>query len=494
MDYLNPKKDNQQRIQIMLGYILTAVAITLASIVILYQAYGFGLGKNGIVIQSSLTFFSSKPNPANLYLNDKLYKSATNTRTALTEGTYKVRLERTGYKPWLRTVQIDGGKVQHFDYPFLVPKKLISKKVDSYPASLSLSTQSLDRRWLLTNDGVSGITFKILDIKTKPLKAAEALALPSSLLADGGTSSQWQLVEWADDNTHVVLKHTYEAGKTEYILVDRTKPDQSVNLTKTLNITTADLTLKNRKYDQYFLFDSVAKTLQTATLKDPVKPVLEHVLAFKSYSDDTILYATDNGKAQSDTQIKLLVGKNMYQIKTVKAGPTYLLDLTTYSNHLYLAIGVSNRSRVYIYKDPVEQLATSPKLAIAPIQVLHIDQPTRLSFSSSAQFIAAENSQHFAVYDIENKKGYNYETIQPLDAPQIYATWMDGNRLTYTSGNKQLIFDYDYTNQQVLAASSGAYLPMFAQNYSSTFTISSSTTTPATLDLIQTPLLIPTDQ
>lgn len=124
MDYLDPKKEARHRIVLFTGYILIAIAIAIATIILLYQAYGFGLGKNGTVIQNGLTFFSSHPNPASIYVDNQLKPVVTNTRLVLPAGIYDIKLARDGYRDWQRKIELDGGSVEHFDYPFLIPKPM----------------------------------------------------------------------------------------------------------------------------------------------------------------------------------------------------------------------------------------------------------------------------------------------------------------------------------------------------------------------------------
>jgi hypothetical protein len=106
-----------------------------------------------------------------------------------------------------------------------------------------------------------------------------------------------------------------------------------------------------------------------------------------------------------------------------------------------------------------------------------------------------ENGTRFGVYDIENTKGYNYNTAAlPLDAPQLHATWMDGDRLTYVSGGKVVIFDYDGTNQHSLVAASPAYLPAFGPDYKFLYTLTQGNAASSQTVLDQTSLLAPADQ
>ncbi len=494
MDYLDPKKQAQHRIMLLVGYCLIAIAITFGTLILLYQAYGFGVGKNGTVIQNGLLFFSSQPNPASIYVNGTLNSAQTNARLVLPEGIYQIKLTRDGYNPWQRQVDLLGGTVEHFDYPVLIPSKLTTKKVQAYASAPNLMTNSPDHRWLIVQTPGSLTSFEVYDLNNNPLKAPQTISLPANLLTKPVSSEKWQLVEWADDNRNVLLEHDFD-NNHEFILVDRANPDQSVNLNTTLATSPDKLTLLNKKYNQYYLYNQSTGDLQTASLASPaVIPVLQHVLAFQSYGSDTILYVTDNGAPKGRVLIKMQVGSQAYTLHSLPAGTDYLVDLTKYSGVLYVAVGASSENKIYIYKDPVGQLAAVPKQALVPSQVLHVNQPNYLSFSSNTQFIVTESGTQFGVYDILNEKGFNYTSPLPLDAPQAHASWMDGDRLTYVSGGKLIEFDYDNTNVQHLSAADPAYLPVFPPNYRFVYTLAPSTTVPGQTDLTQTSLLAPKDQ
>ncbi len=491
MDYLDTRKQFRHRIILLVGYVCVAVAVTIGALVLLYQAYGFGLGKNGTVIQSGLAFFSSQPNPASIYVNGNL-KAKTNTRLVLPSNIYRISLSRNGYRDWQRTIELDGGSVQHYDYPVLFPKSLATKKLPTYSSAPGLMTQSPDRRWLVVESPGSMTSFDVFDLKN-PTKAAASISLPANALTKATISENLQLEEWADDNQHLVLQHNYD-GKTEFILVDRANPAQSVNLNTTLSSSPTKLSLVDKKYDHYYLYDAATSNLQTASLQSPTPTaVLEHVLAYQSYGTNTLLYATDSNAPKGKVLVKLQIGSQTHAIHSFLTGTTYLLDLTKYSGTLYVAAGASSENKVYIYKDPVGQLSAQPQHAIVPSQVLHVTNPNYLSFSHNAQFIVTENGTQFGVYDIENIKGYNYVASKPLDAPQVHASWMDGDRLTYISGGKLLIFDYDDTNQQVLMVADGSYLPAFAPDYKYVYALTGVLGATGPVELTQTGLLIPAD-
>jgi hypothetical protein len=491
MDFLDPKKELHHRIIMMVGYVLITLAILIGTTILLYQANGFGLGKGGTVVQSGLVFLSSQPNPAQITINGQLNSASTNARLLLQAGVYNVTLHRNGYRNWERTIVVNGDTVIHYDYPLLFPTKLITTKLSSYSSIPPLATQSPDRRWLLVQQPGSDSVFYEYDL-SNPNPKPTTLTLPSSLASKASTSDAWQLVAWADDNQHVVLQHTFD-GKTEFILLDRINPQDSVNLNTALNTNSIQLTLNNNKYSQYYLYDPTTQTLETDTLNSAPVPYLQHVLAYKSYGSNTMLYVTDTNAPAGKVLLKLEVGSQTYIIHSFPVGSAYVLNLTQYDGTLYVAAGASVQNKVYVFRDPVGQLNNQPQHAVVPIQVLHVSQPNDVEFSNNTQFIMAENGTQFGVYDIENKVGYNYTSNLPMDAPQQHAFWMDGDRLAYVSNGKLVVFDYDHTNVQTLNAMSPAFIPFFDTNYRYLYGLTADTSN-GQYNLTQTSLLIPADQ
>lgn len=493
MDYLDVKKEFRQHILLLVGYVLVAVAIVIATLVLVYQAYGFNIGKNGTVIQNGLVFFSSQPNPANIYLNGHISSQKTNTRLILPSGIYGLKLTRNGYRDWTRTITVNGGAVAHFDYPFLIPKSLQTQKIQSYQSAPALMTQSLDKRWILVQKPGSSTDFDLYDLKTPSKPVITSLSIPSSILGKATTSESLNLVSWADDNQHVLLKHNFDS-QSEFILVDIVDPTQSLNLNSTLQISPSVLTLNNEKYDSYYAYNATTQELDSASLGGTaVTPVLQHVLAYKSYSNNTILYATDSNAPTGKVMVRLKEGSQTYDIRALPLSSHYLLDLTTYNSSLYVAVGSNADNRVYIYQDPVSQLTNYPGQGLAPSWVLHVPSPSYLSFSANAQFIVAENGSNYASYDVQNNLGYLYSNANsPVDSPQLHASWMDGDRLTYVSNGKLVIQDYDNNNRQVLVSALPSYIPAFSSDYKYLYSLSPVANS-SQVELDMTPLMIPSD-
>lgn len=478
MEFLDPKKQKEHLVRLIIGYILVGAALILTTIILLYQAQGFGY-KNGEVIQSGLIFVSSRPEGAAVYVNGKLREEKTNARLLMPAGQYTFELRRDDYRPWKRAINLEGGALVRFDYPVLFPTKLTSTTVQRYDVQPPLATQSLDRRWVLVQNPNALASFDMYDTKN-PETAAVQTTVPEQLLTIKDGLQRWRLVQWADNNRHVLLQHTSEKdGKTrsEYILVDRQKPDESVNLTSTLGDQTSQISLVDLNFDEYYLFNAAEQTVSTATLDQPTpKPYLENILGFKSHGDDVMLYATDQGATDGKVAIKLRENDKTYAIRQVAPSDKYMLDIARYDGDWYVVAGSPAEARTYVYKNPAAALEEKSDAPLVPVQVLKTAGTQYVSFSDNARFIMAQGGQQIATYDAETDRGYAFQLEAPIDSPQEHVSWMDAHRMMAVVNGKVQVFEFDNANDETLVAASPAYTPFFDNKYEFMYTLAPQTT------------------
>jgi hypothetical protein len=493
MDFLDPVKVKRHARMVMLGYGLIGLGIFIATVILLYYAYGFGFGKNGQVVQSGLLFVSSSPNPADIYLNGELYKSRTNTRATLVEGTYNVELKRDGYRDWRRQIAIAGGTVVHYDYPMLIPNKLVGTPVKAFDTAPAIALQSPDRRWQVLGFGTIS-QFEVFDLKDPKAVTSEVITLPPGILTASKKPQHWQLVEWSNDNKHVLLRH-YFGDSTEYIILDRSDPTKSINLTKTLDSNPTKIELLNKTYDKYLLYDAAAQTLSRASLENPTaEAYLDHVLAFKSYGTGTVLYVAAAGPdGNGNAKIKLRTGADTYVLRELPGGTTYMVDISMYDGRMYAAAGAVSDGKVYVFENPVDEIHDKTIRVAVPRRVLMVPNLSSLSFSANSRFILAQGGQHFALSDAEDDKEFNYAVTDPIDAPQTEAKWIDGHHILYVSGGKAILLDYDNTNRQELMTALPGLLPVFSSDYRYVYNFQADAVNPAHANLVSTPLRTPED-
>lgn len=496
MDFLDPKKRRRHTIQLFTGYILVAIAILLATTILVYYAYGFGVTRQGDLVQKGLVFVSSQPSGAELYVSGKRVNN-TNTKLNLAAGSYTLDIKRNGYRDWHRSIEVEGGSVDHFVYPFLFPKELKPQTVKNYDSTPQLTTQSPDRRWLVVRPGADKeLQFDVFDLSRNQDEVGTPLSftIPQTLVTASATPAQWEALEWSNNNRHILFKRTYSEGQTqkaEYILVDRQRPEGSYNLSRefAIDAETTDITLLDKKPDAYYIHNRSTGALARATLDNRTpENILSDVTAYKSHGSDVIVYTTAKDAPEGTVTAKLLYGEKEYTLRNLAASDTYLLNAARFDGDWYIVAGSQAENRVFIYKDPVAQINGNKDKKAGAQFSLRVDKPVDVSFSANAQFIALQNGKSVHVYDIDHEAAYRYKLRYSLEQPQVKMAWMDGNRFTYASNGKQVAFDYDNSNPRTLVPASSTYESAFDRNYEYLYTFTSRSDGQAGISLNATPL------
>jgi len=465
MDFLDPRKKRYHKLRLIIGYVLVAIAICMATVILVYSTNGYGINtKTGQIIENGLLFVDSQPGGAQIYLNGQS-KKTTSARLTIPAGDYTLTLRKDGYYSWQRSFTLEASTVERFVYPFLFPTNPRITNLRAYSAQPSLFTQSPVRRWLLVEKlgESSTVSFDMYDSKdlTKP---PVTIGIPEGILSgDEGSKAVLSVAEWSTDNNNVLLKHTVKGG-SEFIVFNRNKPASSFNVNKVFKINPSRVALFNKRVSQLYLYDAKAQTVRLGTVSTGVldKPLLSKVLAFKPYGTDLMTYVTNNNMPSGLVQARIWDQGRVYQLYNFPAGSTYLIDAARYAGHWYYFAGSDTEKKVNIYEDPLSDI-TNPDIRRAiPTLALNVAGATKAAFSANARFIEVENGQSFGVYDIETQSNYQYRLKTPLTAP---LSWMDGHRMVGNSGGQVFIMDYDSTNQHKLVTTTVDTGALFSQDY-----------------------------
>jgi hypothetical protein len=491
MDFLDPKKKRAHKIRLYIGYVLMAIALSIGTFILLFEAFGYDVDrKTGEVIHNGLVFVDSHPESAQVYVNDKL-EGQTDMRLTIPTGKYTLELRRDGYRNWTKTFDLKGSVVERFNHAFLFPNELKTEDSELYASMPAFATQSPDRKWLLVLHPGKIDTFDMYDLSSASL-AKEVLTIPDGLLSAAKPDSKLELIEWSNDNRHVVLKHTYKGG-SEFVILDREKPAESVNVNKTFNVPISQVALRDKKWDKLHLLDT-SGVLRFGDVKPKTLSIIStRVLAFKTYGEDVMIYITDLNAPEGKVVVNVQRDDNTYKIRELSKGKKYLVDVTRYDNEWFMAAGTDTDKAVYVYNEVFKDIAVSDPRVPAPVSVLRLNQLEHLSISSNTRFIGVQGGSEFATYDAEYDRQHRFNTDIKL-ALGYKATWMDGHRFAVVSDSKLKVFEYDGTNMQTLTAADPRFLPYFDRDYDNLFMVTPSASVKDRASLNKTPMRAEADQ
>lgn len=470
MDFLDPRKRRLHNIRLTIGYGLMAIAIGLTSIILVYGAYGYGINtKTGELIENGLLFVDSKPGGASIYLNNKLQGNSTSARLVLPAGDYNLVIKKTGYRDWSRKFTLNEHSIVRYTYPFLFPLKLATQNIKTYISMPPLMSESPDRHWLLVqlpSPDPKSVVFDLFDtskLDQPPLN----LSLPDALLSGNGPGDSFKALEWASDNNHLLLQHSYSGG-SEFVIFSRSDPASSTNLNRIFNLTPTQVSLRNKKIDQVYIYNQADNSLALGDVtKATLQPLLTQALAYKSYGPDLLTYVTAQKVAAGQVMARIWQNGKTYPLYTFAAGNKYLLDAAQFQGHWYYVAGSDTADRINIYKDPLDGIKDPATAKAIPLIALSDQGVDNLAFSDNFRFIGVESGQKFGIYDIEMRSRYQYDLPAALSS-QMH--WMDGSRLVGLSNGSILAMDYDAANQQTLTPAANAEAIFFDKNYNQMFT------------------------
>lgn len=496
MDFLDPEAKRRRGIRLMVGYVLTGILIITASIILVFQAYGFDVDrKTGEVIQNGLVFVDSAPDKAAIYINGRIHKDVTNTRFTLPEGKYDLTIKKDGYRDWHRTFNLRGGDIERFTYPMLILSNLEQQEIANLGAAPGFTTQSPDRRWVLVAKSGSITEFSEYDLnsidKSNEKPKERSFTLPSALFKAAEGPHSLELVEWSTDNKHVLVKHVYNGG-LEYAVISRDAPETSININQLLALHPTTVTLRDKKFDQWYVFTQEGGVLQTADAKKNIATQLTGIGVYKSHDDNTLVYILPVANSPSQ-RVMLRQNDKTYMLREIANGPAQL-DIARYDDAWYVVIGSDADKKTYIYKNPVDVLDKNDELKPAPIAILKHSSPlTWVAFSNNTRFIVAQSGQHIETYDAEYKETFRYDIPEQFDT-DTKLTWMDGHRIIARSQKQVMSFDFDGSNLQKYVPALGGNTAFFDRDYTVLYTFNTSGQTKDTYGFIRTDLRLEQDK
>lgn len=492
MDFLDPQAKRRHRIRLAIGYGLVATLIATATAILVYRAYGFDVDrKTGEVYQNGLVYVDSAPDNADVFVNGDLHKDRTNTRMALPAGGYNIKLQKKGYRNWERGIELEGGSVERLTYPLLVPSELERSELKTFEAKPGFAAQSPDRRWAIISVGNSLTNFIEYDFNslTNERPAERKISFAASLFRVAPGAHSLELVEWSNDNKHLLIRHNFGGGH-EFIVLNRDKPETSFNINQLTGQSPAQLTLIDKKFDQWHLYHQQGGVLQSASVKAPApQAIAANVSSYKSHGEDVLLYAQNiDPKLQ---RVILRQGQKSYNLRDIKPGSVQL-EIARYDGDWFVVVGLAAENKVLIYKNPQDDFSDDSKPV--PKSALRVPgELTNIKFSQNTRFVSAQSGQHFEIFDVEFSDVFRFDVDQKFDDPKK-VVWMDGHRLLGGSEKKITMFDFDGSNRQTLVPSVAGLPVFFDRDFTALYTVDQQTISPAKFGFYSTALRLEADK
>ncbi len=464
MDYLDPKKKQAHKARLLIGYVLFGIAIAFATTILVYLANGYYIDRNtGEVIQNGLVYLDSKPGGAKITLNGVLQRGRTDARLVIPSGTYNFGLSKDGYRNWSRSLTLEGGSLRSLTYARLIPESLetsLGSTLRTLPAN---SSQSIDRKWVVVSYIEEPLKLDLLDTSL-PDVAPVNMTIPSTVVTKGD-DGVLKVIEWAEDNRYFLASYENSVS-TDYLLIDRENPAQTINVGNALGNNKVKISLQDRKRDSFFAYDSQTKSLSIATLSSGISPspLLTNVIEYKTFGADWVIYITSSTES-GYVEARFMREDKDILIKKLREDKNYLLELSRIGTAPIMAIGSPVENRVVVYNDPEDYLNHNSNSAIpVATTVLRVETPLGISISDDSSVVMAWGAKNFASHEFNADRSYNFSVGEELNLNQN-VRWLDGQHFLFSGMGVQNIMDFDGSNRYSLVSSTNVFGGFFSKDF-----------------------------
>ncbi len=439
------QKRQPLRRTIIYTFMTLCVVVIVTTMMLLVLGYSINQD-DGRIEQGGLLQLASEPNGAKVSIDGRKIGSNTDTKQTVSAGEHQVEFELDKYHPWSKPVTLHAGQVIWLNYARLIPLDLTPSTVQTFGSVSSMSI-SPKRSYMLVHPKANATSFQLVDVRTDDVRTTK-IELPAGILTElSSASERLKVVGWSDNEKLALLRHDF-ANKVEWILLNREKPNESLNLNKTLSISPSKVVFAGKS--DRLLFVQIGDKVQRVNMDNNSisDPFVENVAGFSAYDATTVVFTSlPNNLGVRIAGYSQIDYSEQQIIRTYdNTDKPFFVAMSTYFNKHNVAVVRDNQLIV-----DVGSLSTPSSSAdLKRVFAKEIPAGIRaLTMSSNGRFVLLEYADKFAVYDIEldafhqTKWAYQTKKQQPIQWLDDYIVWSD-------NGGHLRVYDFDGTNQHDL--------------------------------------------
>ena len=417
-------------------------AVALISTICIFLVLGYRLDlRNGDVEQGALLQFRSFPSGATINLDRDTLSFVTPGKRGVDAGEHTVTMQLDGYKTWQKTINVKASELRWLNYARLVPETIRTTATKEFPA-ISDAVPSPDKKWFLIQPVADKPEFTLVDLRDDEKPVFSQLVLPpASYTQKDEQPHQFSLEEWDFGARYVLIKHV-TGDVTEYLRIDRTDIDNTVNVSSKLGINISDIHFSGTSGSVFYALENGSVRRLDSGAGTISQPLVKDVESFDLYKTSTISYVKK--PIENKIGVGVVVDGKSVRVATFDSTMAVHVDISEYFNDYYLAIG--RGTSVQIYKDP-ETAKRKKLVSFATASAINW-----LRFNNSGRFVATGTGSQFTNYDLETSQKAEVNLPGNAPDPAKPLQWLDDYYLVSTADNDLRLTEFDGANQHVITA------------------------------------------
>lgn len=469
-----------QLIQRIAVYTAMSLAVIVLVTILFFFMMGYRFNRdNGGIQQGGLVQFESQPSGASVQINGKQLGTRTSAKATLGAGAHTVTMERAGYHRWQKAITVQAGGVLWLNYARLIPLTLKPSSVADFDTVAS-SAASPNRKWMALVESADAPVITLANLsQATPELARITLPETSYTAPEKKEDQQFVLQDWDGASRRLIVKHVYEQ-KTEWLIVDTQRVENTKNITALLGIDAADVAFHPSDTSRlYVKVNNEVRSVDVnaATLSGPLATNVSYFTPYK----DMVLYATTQNEETKERTVGYYDAgsRKTHTIRTYTgvARGDIRVAVGKYFETTYIALSHGDAVEVMrgdLPRDDVSEISTLTTVATMTV-------PGGVSYLSSVnngRFMVAQSPTAYVTHDLELKKTTR-TTLHGATPVQRELRWLDGYTLWSDQGGTLRTYEFDGANQHdimpvapgmaVTLSPNGTYVYGISQSEDKTF-------------------------
>lgn len=458
--------------------VMTLATVMLTILAILYaMGNRFDAGTFSFE-QGGLVQFRSAPDGARVVIDGKVQNFTTPGRANLIAGVHAIDIQKDGYRPWSKTVSLGAGQLLWLNYIRLIPDSVTTVPLKTLKG-MSGMLPSPDKRWLLLQEAANQPSFVMADVSDERNVSYSSFSVPDAQFnKPGGVFGRIDLTEW-DLGSRFFLVHHYNDAVNEWLRVDRSQPDQAINISRLFGLEIADVHFSGSNPNViYAKTGDVLRRLDLGS-NSASAALVSGLQSFTVYGDDSVAYVAlreaTPGNAASKQKIAGIFKQNKESVvKTYPATAKIMIAFGEYDNHSYLALRKDDE-KIQILRDPTAASAKDTAVYAS----LDIGKPiNQMMFSNNGRMLVMGANDVLTTYDLEVARTYSQPlTFLGQSASTRPLRWLDDYYLWSDVGNRLRIVEFDGQNERELTSVTPGFDISLSQSGETLYSIGRNTIT-----------------
>lgn len=429
------KKKNKTNHKHYLLYLFIALAFAAISTAFILSAIGYEirLSKKEIVFEKTgMIIVNSKPSGASIFVDGENKGHKTNLvfsakLDSIHKGKHIVRVEKDGFYPWEKEVEVLPETVTWVNYILLFPKvPKIEKVVFNGKFKDSLASEDKKSSIVLAEYGKDS-TIYLLDNESGEHKAV----FDTAKMNRKNKLAKIKFVEWSRDKKKLLLSAAVGSDKNiRNILLDI-----ETGITKTLDTTfftgiAQEVTFNDASSNELFSIKN-GKLFRVNLSSGAVSNILDRNVVYVLSAGDKVYY------------VKNIKGKvSLWQANNDASGQKSIYDGITEKGPYGIAIAHRNDMIAFLAGEK-KSLYLLKKKEGNGYNLEHLkDGVSAFSWSPDGKRIQLESGNIIFVSDFEDERSIEFGKAKQVQSIK----WYDNRHFILKKGNDVIVMDFDGTN------------------------------------------------